>query len=173
MLQLLPFDLCLKKPVVMSLYYHGENGQEKWMKHWFDWHKFQMHFITVSDLSLLESLVSYTECPAFEFWAEVEHPVVESARHDAAGSRQAAQKAFPVSAKGAGRYLRGDKRPRRSDYVKKENTFCNTSEKFRLASEAEIPVRVCPCSRHWAARQPQPCHPLAGQSRSHLEAARP
>lgn len=36
------------------------------MQQWFDWSKFQLNFITMFYVSLLESLVLYAEFPAFE-----------------------------------------------------------------------------------------------------------
>jgi len=56
-----------------------------------------------------------------------------------------------------------DERPQRFHYIRKlkKYAFCNTSEKFCLTFELRIPVKFRPCCRHWAARESQPCYPLA------------
>lgn len=50
----------------MSLLISWGNGQEKSVQRWFDWHKFQLNFITMFNLSQPESLILYAEFPAFE-----------------------------------------------------------------------------------------------------------
>lgn len=116
----------------------------------FYWYKFQLNFISMFYLSLLESLVLYAEFPALESPSLSGTSSTTVCQVSCICSRQAEEKEiFHASPKGSCvlKYMGMRKW--------KKYTFCNTSEKFCHVSEPGIPVKFHPFSRPWIPRQSQ------------------